>query len=105
VLPEDDANRQLANGFLLELDSTVLRKIQIVEVAGGWHEVLNKFESDHIAVMDRYTSRIMVLLSTLIAKTAGSNMQGVGFQLACGTGYLSWAFGASRKILRDHRKR
>ncbi|MGH8546712.1 MAG: hypothetical protein ACREX3_24470 [Gammaproteobacteria bacterium] len=61
VLPEDDANRQLANGFLLDqLLST--RKIQVLEEVGGWSEVLNRFKSDHIYEMDRYDKRFMVLL-------------------------------------------
>ncbi len=30
VLPEDDANRQIANGFLLALDSSVQRRIQVL---------------------------------------------------------------------------
>jgi len=62
VLPEDDANRQLANGFLLELHSAVLRKIQVLEEVGGWYQVLERFESDHVAGMDRYATRHMVLL-------------------------------------------
>jgi hypothetical protein len=62
VLPEDDANRQLANGFLLGLDWSVLRKIQVLEEVGGWNEVLDRFESDHIAEMDRFTNRFLVLL-------------------------------------------
>jgi hypothetical protein len=60
VQPEDDADRQLANGFLLELSP--LAKIQVLPEAGGWRVVLDKFESDHVADMDRYTKRIMVLL-------------------------------------------
>ena len=32
VLPEDDANRQLANGFLLDLS---VRQVQILPEAGG----------------------------------------------------------------------
>ena len=35
VLPEDDANRQLANGFL-QYPCVLARSIQVVEVAGGW---------------------------------------------------------------------
>lgn len=62
VLPEDDANRQLANGFLLKLDPSVLTRIQVLEEVGGWHEVLNRFESDHVREMDRYANRFMVLL-------------------------------------------
>jgi hypothetical protein len=35
VLPEDDANRQLARGFLLELDTFVSRSIRVLPVSGG----------------------------------------------------------------------
>lgn len=61
VLPEDDANRQLANGFQLypELNG---RKMQILEEAGGWIEVLNRFREDHVPEMDKYAARFMVLL-------------------------------------------
>ena len=61
VLPEDDANRQLANGFQLN-SSLDNRRMQILEVAGGWGEVLNRFKEDHVPEMDRYASRFMVLL-------------------------------------------
>ena len=61
VLPEDDANRQLANGF--QLDSFLAtRRMQVLEEAGGWQEVLNRFRADHVPEMDRYASRFMVLL-------------------------------------------
>ncbi len=61
VLPEDDANRQIANGFLL--DQTLSpRSIQVLEEAGGWHEVINRFLSDHVAGLQRYPDRSMVLL-------------------------------------------
>jgi hypothetical protein len=62
VLPEDDANRQLANGFLLGLDPSVQRRIQVLEEVGGWYEVLGRFVSDHLAGLDRYTNRFIVLL-------------------------------------------
>jgi hypothetical protein len=61
VLPEDDANRQLANGFLLD-QSISTRRIQVLPVAGGWRKVLDSFGSDHIREMDRYSTRFMVLL-------------------------------------------
>ncbi|MGA9780248.1 MAG: hypothetical protein ACLPRE_05420 [Limisphaerales bacterium] len=61
VLPEDDANRQLANGF--QLDALLAtRRMQILEEAGGWHEVLNRFKSDHVREMERNANRFMVLL-------------------------------------------
>src|SRR5947209_19235298 len=62
VLPEDDANRQLANGFRLGVDSTRLRQMQVLMVAGGWKNVLSHFKSDHIVEMERYSNRFMVLL-------------------------------------------
>jgi hypothetical protein len=62
VLPEDDANRQIANGFVLSLDSSVFNKIQVLEEVGGWGQVLDRFESDHVGGMDRYTGRHLVLL-------------------------------------------
>ena len=62
VLPEDDANHQLANGFLLEVDPTRQRRIQVLPVAGGWSEVLNRFRTDHVNDMARCPHRFMVLL-------------------------------------------
>lgn len=61
VLPEDDANRQLANGFQQDpmLDD---RRMQILDVAGGWGEVLHRFKVEHVPEMDRYSARHMVLL-------------------------------------------
>lgn len=61
VLPEDDANRQLANGFLLD-PLLATRRMQILEEAGGWQEVLNRFREEHVPAMDRYPERFMVLL-------------------------------------------
>ncbi|MCI0488072.1 MAG: hypothetical protein L0229_15890 [Blastocatellia bacterium] len=62
VLPEDAANRQLAEGFRLEVDSTRYRQMDVLEVARGWHQVLHLFKSDHVAEMYRYSQRFMVLL-------------------------------------------
>ncbi len=62
VLPEDDANRQLANEFHKQVDWTRYRQMQVLRVAGGWNEVLNLFESEHAAGMDRWPCRFMVLL-------------------------------------------
>lgn len=62
VLPEDDANRQLANGFLLEVDSFRDRQMQVLEEAGGWNAVLDRFKSTHIREMDHNPRRFMILL-------------------------------------------
>jgi hypothetical protein len=62
VLPEDDANRQLANGFQLHVDPVRLRRMQVLPVAGGWNEVLELFLADHVREMVLNTARFMVLL-------------------------------------------
>lgn len=61
VLPEDDANRQMANGFELEpaVDAT---RIAIYPPSGGWHRVLEEFEADHVDDLRRYPQRHLVLL-------------------------------------------
>jgi hypothetical protein len=62
VLPEDDANGDMANGFLLELASPGSGRLQVLPASGGWRNVLQDFASNHVAGMDRYTERHMVLL-------------------------------------------
>ncbi|MGP8244552.1 MAG: hypothetical protein ACLQVN_08540 [Bryobacteraceae bacterium] len=67
VLPEDDANRQLANGF--HLDPHILtRQFQVLKQAGGWMNVLEEFLSTHVAAMDRNPYRHMILLIDLDGK-------------------------------------
>ena len=61
VLPEDDANRQLANGFLKD-GSVLVRNIQVLEEVGGWTAVLERFKADHVIEMERNPRRFMVLL-------------------------------------------
>ena len=61
ILPVDDANHQLAIGFCMGLDSSVLRRIQVLPAAGGWIRVLDGFLADHVVYMARYPRRFMVL--------------------------------------------
>jgi len=60
VLPEDDANRQLANGFIL--DPFISNQVRILNVAGGWRSVLDSFTRNHSHAMETYPDRFMVLL-------------------------------------------
>jgi len=62
VLPEDDANLRLANEFHINVYWNRQRQLQVLPVAGGWIEVLDQFESVHIAEMYRCPHRFMVLL-------------------------------------------
>ena len=61
VLPEDDANRQIANGFHQALNVNPLA-LQVMPPAGGWAKVLDKFEQDHLAGVRKYAQRRIVLL-------------------------------------------
>lgn len=60
VLPEDDANRQLANGFALEVKND--RQIQVLPEAGGWSHVVNNFRKNHQDAMRLCPDRRLVLL-------------------------------------------
>ena len=61
VLPEDDANRQIANGFILNphLNS---RAIQILPPSGGWRKVLDDVRAVHGPEMQNLPHRMLVLL-------------------------------------------
>jgi hypothetical protein len=61
VLPEDDANRQIANGFLLNLNLNS-RAIQVLPEARGWENVVDKFTKDYATIMRQYPHRMMALL-------------------------------------------
>ena len=43
ILPEDGANRQIANGFILH-PSIAARHVQVLGEAGGWCSVIDKLE-------------------------------------------------------------
>jgi hypothetical protein len=64
LLPEDDAIRQIVNGFLL--DSAVrLNRVQIMTPSRGWKRVLEDFLSNYAAIMARYDRMHVVLLIDL----------------------------------------
>jgi hypothetical protein len=65
VLPEDDANRQLADNFHIHVDWNRLRQMQVLRPAGGWTNVLKLFESEHVVEMQRNPLRFMILLFDL----------------------------------------
>lgn len=60
VLPEDDANRQIATEFLLRVESN--QQARVLEPAGGWGKVLDEFKSMHAVKMEKYKERLLVLL-------------------------------------------
>jgi len=61
VLPEDRANLQIANGFLLNPDLNE-RLIQVLPHVRGWQTVLNKFVDERVPVMRQFPQQSIVLL-------------------------------------------
>ncbi|MEA5565944.1 hypothetical protein [Anabaena sp. UHCC 0399] len=61
VLPEDDANRQIANGFILDPNLNN-RAIQVLPPARGWQKVLEQFTVVHVPEMRKFSKRMIILL-------------------------------------------
>lgn len=61
VLPEDDANRQIINGFILNLNINEAA-IQVLPIANGWKKVVDKFKNDHVSEMEKLSKRMVVLV-------------------------------------------
>jgi hypothetical protein len=60
VLAEDDANRQIANGFLLELNDN--RAVKVLRLPGGWKKTVEEFTKEYASEMRQLPQRMMVLL-------------------------------------------
>ncbi|HEX5446772.1 MAG TPA: hypothetical protein VFW87_23340 [Pirellulales bacterium] len=61
VLPEDDANRQLADGFVLHHQVKEAR-VQVMPPAGGWSTVLQTFQDEYLPRLGGYPQAHVVLL-------------------------------------------
>lgn len=59
VLPEDDANRQIAVGFAIQCTSKQLR---IENEFGGWAKVVDRFLSNYVGTMREFPLRNVILL-------------------------------------------
>ena len=61
VIPEDDANRQIADGFALHrhVDS---RRVQVMPPAGGWNYVLTTFQKEYVQKLRDYPKAHVVML-------------------------------------------
>jgi hypothetical protein len=60
VLPEDDANKDLATGFELAYEPAC--PFRVLPPANGWHKVLECFVDEHVPALQQYTNRFMILL-------------------------------------------
>ena len=61
IIPEDHANEQIANGFVLH-DQVMERHIQVLPCASGWPSVLEKFETEYISHLRNYNDGYVILL-------------------------------------------
>ncbi len=61
LIPEDDADRQLAVGFLNH-EAVADAVVGVRAPAGGWHEVLDVFESEYLPQLRRYQGAHVVML-------------------------------------------
>ncbi len=61
IIPEDDRDRQLANGFLLH-SSVNSCQIQVLPAVGGWIHVLSKFKDVYIKELESNEMCYVVML-------------------------------------------
>lgn len=61
ILPEDDSDQDVANGFRLH-SCVVNRRIQVLNPAGGWGKVVEVFLAEHVMAMEHSPDRLMILL-------------------------------------------
>ena len=61
VIPEDDADRQIADGFVLHHQVKAAR-IQVMPLAGGWRNVLKTFQDEYIQALRKYQQAHVVML-------------------------------------------
>lgn len=61
LLIEDDANRQIFNGFS-EHPGLASRRIQMSKLAGGWLKVLEDFKTHHIALLRKFPHRHLLMV-------------------------------------------
>jgi hypothetical protein len=61
IIPEDDANRQLANGFVLH-HAIATRAVGVMIPAGGWTHVLSVFADEYVAYLRTYENAHIILL-------------------------------------------
>jgi hypothetical protein len=61
VIPEDDRDRQIADGFVLH-DQVKDTRIQVVPPAGGWAKVLETFRDEYVSKLHDYPAAHVVML-------------------------------------------
>lgn len=61
IIPEDDADRQIARGFMLHA-CVDQRRARVVEPAGGWARVLDVFVEEYVRLLNENQHTHVVML-------------------------------------------
>jgi hypothetical protein len=61
IIPEDRADEQIANGFVLH-DQVKQRQVQILRCADGWSDVLHRFQNEYIQHLQRHKDGHVIML-------------------------------------------
>jgi hypothetical protein len=69
VIPEDDADRQIADGFVLH--PRVSRQVQVVEPAGGWARVVDTFKEEYLPLLRQHIHTHVVMVVDFDGDAAG----------------------------------
>jgi hypothetical protein len=70
VIPEDDEDRQLANGFRLSDYVVNALRLKVMPVAGGWPKVKETFETEYINWLRKYPNDVVVMVIDFDGKYA-----------------------------------
>jgi hypothetical protein len=60
IIPEDDRDRQIADGFVLH-HAVDVRWVQVMALAGGWSNVLKTFQVEYIQILLNYPNAHVVM--------------------------------------------
>jgi hypothetical protein len=74
LIPEDDANRQLAVGFL-DHEAVADRVVDMRDPAGGWSKVLDIFESEYLKLLRGNENAHVVMLIDFDKKVEDRKVQ------------------------------
>jgi len=61
VIPEDDRDRQIADGFVLHARVDA-RQVQVVGPAGGWVRVLETFKKEYLPLLKNDKAHVVLLI-------------------------------------------
>jgi hypothetical protein len=61
IIPEDRADEELANGFLLHY-AVAERAAQVARPAGGWSKVLDVFETEYLKLLQNPNAHVIMLI-------------------------------------------